>query len=477
MQLYYCDMQVSASDTVGKLKDVAKASGRCRLPSIRQLAATWGLSTGAVQAAVRKAVAQGWLETRPGSGIWVHGSLPALQPPPQRLDALRLSERIASEIQAGKIASGQDLPTPKDYSKLLGIHPATVRKALAILLSQGILERRGRSWAVRRPAAKAASRSPVLLCIGAPDANGNLRMDTDPEWDFWREIQAEALRCGLEPRLITWKDALLEPGADVFGAVVSNWHMPDSTALLDTLLRLRLPASVWVANSESLPGGRYRYARTMWFHDLSFGRGSGAMMAAYVARLHHRRIAWISPFHASSWAQNRLIGLQEALPKGFSMHEANGEWVSEWDIQKDVALDPQVLGRISLAGIDHGGMLDAIARPLVEVVTRERCLEIFAPRLDAAWQSGATLWVAASDLAAQWCLHWLDSRGLQVPEDVSLVSFDDTREASRIGLTSLRFDVQAMARAMVRQILSSRQSHQLVTRYTGHVFERASSSR
>jgi len=120
---------------------------------------------------------------------------------------------------------------------------------------------------------------------------------------------------------------------------------------------------------------------------------------------------------------------------------------------------------------------DEIRRPLVETITRGRCLEVFAPRLEAALESGATLWIAGSDLIAQWCLHWLGTRGLAVPRDLRLASFDDTRDATRLDLSSLRFDVQAMARAMIRQVLSSRRNHPAVTRYSGFVVERGSTGR
>jgi DNA-binding LacI/PurR family transcriptional regulator len=105
-----------------------------------------------------------------------------------------------------------------------------------------------------------------------------------------------------------------------------------------------------------------------------------------------------------------------------------------------------------------------------------RCMEIFASCLEEALASGATLWVASSDLVARWCLRWLHSKGLRTPHDIALASFDDTRDATRHNLTSLRFDVQGMARAMVRQVLSSRQEHRRLTRYAGHVVARASTA-
>lgn len=465
-----------AEEVLSKLRLAAALAEGRRLPTIRALAASWEVSPRTVQLAVHEAVRQGWLETRPGSGIWPRGARPRPSPPALRMDAERLAESIATDIQTGKLAAGGSLSPPKDYSNLHGIHPSTVRKAFAILQGQGLVERRGRSWAASRPRLGTPSRAPVLWCIGASDADGNLRMESDREWDFWRGIQAEAIRCGLRPRLIPWRGALPGLSEDVLGAIVSTWHLIDSSQLLDAVLRARLPAAVWAANHEGLPGKRYRLARGMWFHELAFGRGAGLAMAGYLAGLDHAKVAWVSPFQASPWARNRLDGLREGLPPEVELVEANGEWTSEWDIQDGVLADPASLSRVRLEGIDHGGATDPLRRPVIEAVTRDRALAIFGPRLEEAWSSGATLWVAASDLVARWCLHWLRARGHETPRDIALASFDDTRDASRLNLTSLRFDVQGMVRAMVRQVLSRREPHRLFTHYDGLVVERASTA-
>lgn len=446
-----------------------------RLPTIREMAASWGIGPRTVQLAVSEAVREGRLETRQGSGIWPLGARPETAEPPVRMDAMRLSERIRTQIGIGALASGQWLPAPKDCARDHGLHPSTVRKAFGLLEAGGAVQRQGRGWKVSMPEPKGGGNASLLLCIGAGDERGNLRMDSDREWEFWREIQAEAVRCGLEPRLMPWSGRLVVP-AGALGAVVSTWHLPDSTPLLDGLMRAGLPAAVWVANHEILPGKRYRQARTLWFHDQAFGKEAGLVMGRHVSGLGHRKIAWISPFHGSTWSQNRLDGLRKGLSAepGIELFEAVGPWVSEWDVQKDVHLDPQVLGRIDLKGLDCRRELARIATPLVEAVTRGRALESFGPRLEAALASGATLWIAGSDLAALWCLHWLEGKGMRVPEDLSLAAFDDTREATRLGLASLRFDVQGMGRAMLRQILSSRQPHNRLTRYDGAVMVRAS---
>jgi DNA-binding transcriptional regulator YhcF (GntR family) len=479
VQLFiYCIIDLMGGTLQEALRRLEKASASAsgsQLPAIRKLAASWGMSARTVQLAVAEAVRQGWLETRQGSGTWPRGARPEVRMLPSKMDCRRLVETIGAEIREGKYASGQALPAPKVLAQRYGIHPATVRKAFAMLQSQGAAERHGRTWTVSVPHSPRGGGSSVVLCIGAADAEGNLRMDTDREWDFWREIQVEAIRCGLEPRLVPWSDAL--PDLDgAFGAVVSTWHLTDSAPLLDALLRVRLPTAVWIANHEHLPGKRYRQARSLWFHDQAFGREAGRTMARYVAGCEYRKIAWISPFHGSAWSRNRLAGFREELPEGIELIEANREWVSEWDVQKDVFRDPEVLARLDLSGIDHGGSVGVLARPLVEAITRDRCLGIFGPALETALESGASLWVVASDIASLWCWHWLRARDVRIPEGLAMMSFDDSREASRIGLTSLRFDVQGMARAMIRQILSSRQPHPLLTRYAGAVIGRRSSS-
>jgi hypothetical protein len=168
--------------------------------------------------------------------------------------------------------------------------------------------------------------------------------------------------------------------------------------------------------------------------------------------------------------------LKTRIDPDMEVFEATHDWISEWDVQVQLAWAPSVTKRVDLDGLDPLVDADSLRRPLVETLTRMRCMEIFGPRLEAALRSNATLWIASSDLVAEWTLLWLESRGMRIPQNLAIASFDDTREATRRNLTSLRFDVTGMARTMVRQVLSSKQDHKLVTRYTGQVVARASTA-
>jgi len=464
-------------DPLSALEALLGAHPRRRLPSVRALAAAWDVSAAKVQKVHAEARRRGWIETRPGSGTWPAGALPARGGASVRRDARQAAEDLAEEIARGRWPSREPLPSPKVLAERYRIHPTTMRKALVLLEDRRLIVRSGRTWTVHQPRIPSARASKsVVLCLGAADPEGGLRMGTDREWDFWREIQAEAARCDLRPVILPWHGDLGPDRERSLGAIVSTWHMLDPHPLLGALRQARLPSAVWVENPEALPGARYRDAPRLWFHDMAYGREAGAALAAHLQTLGHRRIAWIGPFHGSLWSRNRLDGLREALGSGFALHEATRDWVSEWDVQETVWNDPAIWGAFHLDGIDHRGKVADLVRPIMESAARDRSLRLLEDTLSGALASGATLWVAASDLVARWCLHWLSARGLEVPRDLALAGFDDSRDALRHDLTSVRFDAQAMARSMVRQILSPSSTARKTTRYHGAVVARGSTA-
>lgn len=455
------------------LRALIRASDGRRLPSVRALAARWRLSPTTVQGILREARTRGWIETRAGGGSWAAGRMPRSREGRSRKDAVSLAGALRDEIRSGRWGSGERLPPPKDLAARHGFHPATVRKALALLADEGVLERQGRAWRVARPKHRSGG-APVLLCLGARDSEGGLRLGSDREWEFWREIQAEATRNGLHPEVHPWEGSLPASDSRWVGAVVSTWHLPDPYPLLSSLHRIRLPTAVWLEHPlltpERLPDG----SPWLGFHDLAYGVESGAVLGSHPAIREHRRIAWISPFHGAEWSRNRLEGFRRNLPPGAVLHEALGPWVSEWDFQEAVWKDPKVWRRVRLDGVGGPTPVADLVRPIMEAIGRGRLVESFSPALEAALQSGATLWVAASDPVAMGCLGWLAARGVRVPKDLSLAGFDDSREALRHGLTSVRFDAPAMARAMVRQVLSPQGGRRRTIRYQGAVVVRAS---
>jgi DNA-binding LacI/PurR family transcriptional regulator/DNA-binding transcriptional regulator YhcF (GntR family) len=455
------------------LRGLIRAAGGKRLPSVRALAARWRRSPATVQRLMREARARGWIETRPGGGSWPAGRMPRPLGPRPRRNADDLAAALREDVRSGLWGSGEILPPPKTLAARHGAHPATVRKAFGRLVADGLLERQGRAWRVARPRRRAGG-GPILLCLGTPDTHGSLRLGSDREWDFWREIQAEATRNGLRPETHPWRGRLPDAAARAVGAVVSTWHLPDPHPLLAALHRAHLPAAVWLENPILSPARLPIRSPWLGFHDLAYGRESGAVLARHPAIRGHARIAWISPFHGAEWSRNRLDGFRRALSPGTVLHEATGPWVSEWDFENEVWKDPGIWRRLNLEGMGLGAPIADLAGPIMQAIGRERLVARFSAALEAALAARATLWVAASDQIALACQGWLAARGAQVPGDIALAGFDDSRDALRHGLTSVRFDTQAMARAMVRQVLSPAGSRRRILRYQGAVVARGS---
>jgi DNA-binding transcriptional regulator YhcF (GntR family) len=465
-----------AIDSLTRLqKLIAQAKGG-PLPSVRSLASAWDVSPSHVQKVIREAQARGWIETRPGSGMWRAGEMPPRRAYPKRAGMDAIVTKITEGIQAGHWGGGERLPSPKLLAETYRVHPATVRKALHRLLDKNLIERKGQSWNVVRPR-RSQARAPVLWCFGAHDAAGDLKLGSDREWEFWREIQSEAMRNGLSTEMRGWSGQWPKAEAKPIGAVVSTWHLPDPYPLLSALHRAKIPAAVWLENPYLAPGLISIRSPWLGFHDMAYGKEAGGLVAKHAAVSRHARIAWISPFHGALWSRNRLDGLRKNLPKGNLVHEALGPWVSEWDFQNALWQDARIWDPIPLDAIgavsDEASRVE-LMRPILEAIGWNQLFEAFEPQLEEALHSEATLWIAASDRIALKCMDWLAAKGVSVPKRIAVLGFDDSREAFRRGLTSFRFDAQAMARAMVRQVLMPKSGVSRVFSYQGTLVVRGS---
>lgn len=92
---------VQLSDQLVHLIRTGTLSVGQRLPGTRQLASLLAINRQTVVAGYDEATAQGWLETRPGSGTYVAGHLPEIQPQLLARDSLK-----APNQQNGRIVPG-----------------------------------------------------------------------------------------------------------------------------------------------------------------------------------------------------------------------------------------------------------------------------------------------------------------------------------------------------------------------------------
>jgi len=458
---------------LAELKALIGLAGPKRLPPVRELATRWQVSPTQVQHVLTQARQRGWIVTRDRSGSWPAGAAPAPSLPSRHPNAWTLAETIRESVRAGYWGSGEKLPSPKMLASQQDVHPTTMRKALQALVADGTLDRQGRTWSVARPRFQ-RPRQPVLWCIGARDTDGGLRLGSDREWEFWREIQSEAMRNGLQTLHLAWKGRLPRLAHKPLGAILSTWHLENPYPLLSALHRAKLPTAIWLENPHLTSHHISQPSPWLGYHDMAYGKEAGTMLGKHSVVRRHERIAWISPFHGAEWSRNRLAGLRQALPENISLHPALGPWISEWDFQTSVWHEDKIRKGVHWKGMGLEDQDPELIRPMVEAIGLNRLFEQFSPALEAALAADCTLWIASSDRIALKCLDWLAARGIAVPEDLALIGFDDTREAFRRGLTSFRFDAQAMARAMVRQVLMPGKQGRGTIHYQGTLVVRAS---
>ena len=146
----------------------------------------------------------------------------------------------------------------------------------------------------------------------------------------------------------------------------------------------------------------------------NYGGARAAML--HLAELGHKRIAFVAGLDGVQSAQDRLRAYHEAVA-----------------VQRLVR-DPSLVvpGQFSHAG--------GRAAALVLLARKQRPTAIFA----------------ANDLSAFGVMAVLQEQGLKVPEDISVVGFDDVPSASHVhpALTTVRQPMDAMGHAAVSTLLS-----------------------
>ena len=180
----------------------------------------------------------------------------------------------------------------------------------------------------------------------------------------------------------------------------------------------------------------------------------GRDMARYLSALGHRTIAYVCDGHGDAWSRNRYAGLKETLTKA-----APGAQVIPVVYDAPEQLDPdqskpryanpdapftvrqQRLHAVAAYSWKHR---EAQLRPLFEQTI---ALE------------GPTAWVCGNDQTAVLALDFLRQRGVRVPDEVSVVGFDDITEAHSEGLTTYRFKEHEVAQALFSHMTNSALFH------------------
>jgi DNA-binding LacI/PurR family transcriptional regulator len=197
-------------------------------------------------------------------------------------------------------------------------------------------------------------------------------------------------------------------------------------------------------------------------------------MGRYLLQLGHTSLSYVSPYHLGFWSHNRLEGLLDVYARaGYSGNitiVACDELDSQWQL-----IDPNSAQVSSMLPPDIRQatlLLDKAKEspdPWMQFIARQASTDIDLLQIDVYERQfldqqferamacrESTAWVCANDHIALCAIDYLRRHGVAVPEDLSVVGFDNTVEAFGAGLTTYDFNIEIAASRMLAFIRSPR---------------------
>lgn len=489
---------------------------RC-LPPLREMVSRSGISYVTLHRALKALIAQGAVFSVARGGYVITGMPSIPEPPPEpspptpplkRIPRRQhVARQIIHDMTTGRLPARGRLPSCKQLCGRYGTSYSTLQEALHLLVQWDVIRPYGRGYDISRPARPASSSCVYLL---APwDEMSALAGYTPRTLQFLWEIEQECRRAGLMLRVCSYRRATVEvPWFDGSARDILQQHR-DSNVLgyvaltsgsksspvfhqvLDLLIRSQKPVGImdemgW-APEKNLPRGRFRI-----FHT-GHGSAPGLEVGRYLIRLGHRHIAFFGDLEHNGPALDRYNGINEAMAEaGLSTRCVSiglERQITEEERRK-VSRTERMLTRMKDAmerfetQLDEVG--DDIIRPAypytlpgIRALHRGSKAVLCKPRFEEALSDRRlTAWVCYSDQHATAALHFLQNSRVPVPQELSVVGFDNTSEASLNGLTSYSFNIPGVVRAIVDHILKgeTRRTRAYVQQIPGFIAVRQSTA-
>lgn len=465
---------------------IARRNGTDRLPPIAELAKSAGVSTASMHKASSYLCDRGVLLSVPRRGTviadasrtprhQVHEPATPFETPARWQIVKR---DIHERILRGDYVSGAMLPPYKELYQAYGTGFATLKKALNVLVSQGLLVpcRRGYrvfSSSTSRPA------SAILFVSKLPVASA-VRVGPESSLPFSLAVQREVHRAGCGMEVV---DDLYGKGESqwmheihavmrrrtVLGIAFSALHFisDESRRIIRSLSRLNVPVALLETTRTVYPNTEFITARNVRLFAISSQYQAGQRVANHLLAHGHRRVCYISPFGSALWSQQRLLGAQsiyESSEGQAAVHPFVSEsWVDKGRAREAITassrFDRVVTASESIERYfgdppgQSGAFLEQHALPyLLNENVRTTAEPLFTRALEEA---NSTAWILGNDAVMSMAYDFLTRRGVAVPQAISLIGFDDSTGAALRSLDSYNFNVSRVVQTALGYILAS----------------------
>jgi DNA-binding transcriptional regulator YhcF (GntR family) len=422
------------------------------LPAIDQLCQTTGASPETIRKALKFLANQGYIVTGRGKRAEVVTSLSPEEETYCPPAVARVVEEIAARISSGQFLLHQLLPKFEYLSHDLHTSRRTLHHALAVCRKEELVYKQGKFW-YAGPSSSLTFRDQVMhKPLLPPVFKGSVVLvsGSQKEWvglnnqrTVGKFIQDFCSELSLVHFSITLYFYSVNPGSPVVlppdcRAIVLFYQKANfSRSFLKTLVPdYRVPVYLFDQNDRYTNSTRYQRIHRNETHAIH-------LVLKTLYENGHRRI-WIPVLSVAHqkpyellWIQRRLHSIQKCARSHFAAMEilvsehAQSFWSApEGDLGHFIDQPDSILARI-------------LPPELCKDLLPDQCREIlFAHTPD--WKGPllhqkCTAIIALNEFMAREFLLWLKEAGYSVPQDISMISFDNWVLAQLLNLTSIDF--------------------------------------
>lgn len=317
-----------------------------RLPSVRSIMDAYGASSGTVQAALKDLTSESKICRIQGKGcFWGTNPTPKAAPQVHLSTTEKLAQEFQRDFDQGFLKPMAPLPQGKELSARYNVSQNTLRKFLEQKVSQGLLTKRGRQYMFYQKERNLSETSlSELIFVTRCNSWGGFTPESERELNFLRLIYKTAGENHYKLTLVGINDATgelidrngkpckLSDHPNAVGAILSTLLVQKFMPLLTFFANVKFPVAVWWEHPEDVAPKSFLKKSNWTFFNSTFGKKPGIEMGRFLKKNGIQEINYFSPFHSSSWSQDRLTGLEEA---GLVVHPyVDVEYASPWDFKQ-----------------------------------------------------------------------------------------------------------------------------------------------
>ena len=470
---------------------------KTRLPSIRKLASMADVSLVTMWKAAQLLKQKGTVSIVHGQGIRAiagenhhtvtGGAGPDASGSPSAEKKWEVVKRlIHRDIVNGIYQPGEEMPSLKEMAFTYDTCFITLKKSLAALSIDNYIIPSRRTFRIV-PLSNKKSRSHIIV-LTRGEESGELNTWTPWGREFLQTLDKKCAQARITVSYYIYapKDAPKDAGCVFIGENGKTINeLPVNDFVLGFLVRSQSEDDLHIALVQKLTKYK-RYVAVsdegacftppfsfadnpkirLFILDGGASGGSARKVARFLLHNGHKKVAFFSPFHQTTWSKTRLEGIIQTYESAGLTSAVDAYTIDNipfpFGYRKPVSCGKETMNTFLHTVLprytDNGSSLriaDHLRDSLERMTEEEELRTSMQPFFEKAIQSTAvSAWVCVNDKAAIAAMDFLKLHA--GARSIALVSYDDTFEAFKYKITSYNFNVSALVNAMLLFVLYPR---------------------